>query len=363
MTVVKHGAWDAELRRDAGLLGAREHLLARIRRVKEDSGLSYGRLAEKTHYSRSSWERFLNGKQWPTRIAVEQLARAAGEDPEALVRLWEHAEELGREGRRSKAHTGGEESAAGGEREDTGAVAGVVTVVASEVAAAGTEAPQRAEAAAPESKAGAGAVVAARAEAAAGTGAMDSRPASRWDPRLTRARPLAHMVVGAAIGALVMGSVMGMNPASGTPQQGSGQRASGTVAQARSEGAAPTAAEPSEAPGCRGDTCLGREPQAKNCQWDATTVRETWLHGLKIQLRHSAACQAVWGRLENGTVGDRVIITDALGRSEESSIRVGGDTYTRMLSVAVNPYTAVTICGVIPRQHEQECDPEKAPQP
>ncbi|WP_143664588.1 helix-turn-helix transcriptional regulator, partial [Streptomyces sp. NRRL B-24572] len=44
-----------------------------MRAVKERSGLSYGRLAAKTHYSRSSWERFLNGKQLPSRVAVEQF--------------------------------------------------------------------------------------------------------------------------------------------------------------------------------------------------------------------------------------------------------------------------------------------------
>ncbi|MFE3074205.1 helix-turn-helix domain-containing protein [Streptomyces sp. NPDC059247] len=60
-------------------------LAAEMRRIKGDAELSYGQLAQRTHYSRSSWERFLNQKQLPTRIAVEQFAAAAGQDPRPLL--------------------------------------------------------------------------------------------------------------------------------------------------------------------------------------------------------------------------------------------------------------------------------------
>ncbi|MCZ1006251.1 helix-turn-helix domain-containing protein [Streptomyces lydicus] len=36
-------------------------------------------LAERTAYSKSSWERYLNGKQLAPRQAVEALCKAAGE--------------------------------------------------------------------------------------------------------------------------------------------------------------------------------------------------------------------------------------------------------------------------------------------
>ncbi|MER6095176.1 helix-turn-helix transcriptional regulator [Streptomyces sp. NPDC001728] len=60
-------------------------LAAEMRRIKSSAELSYGQLAQRTHYSRSSWERFLNQKQLPTRIAVEQFAAASGQDPRPLL--------------------------------------------------------------------------------------------------------------------------------------------------------------------------------------------------------------------------------------------------------------------------------------
>ncbi|GGU73631.1 hypothetical protein GCM10010275_05410 [Streptomyces litmocidini] len=60
-------------------------LAAEMRRIKDVTALSYGKLAQRTHYSRSSWERFLNQKQLPTRVAVEEFAAAAGTDPGPLL--------------------------------------------------------------------------------------------------------------------------------------------------------------------------------------------------------------------------------------------------------------------------------------
>ncbi|MGW7688936.1 helix-turn-helix domain-containing protein [Streptomyces asiaticus] len=68
-------------------------LVAQLRRLKDRSGLSLVSLASKTGYSRSSWERYLNGKALPPRHAVEELARVAGADPVRLLVLHEVAEE------------------------------------------------------------------------------------------------------------------------------------------------------------------------------------------------------------------------------------------------------------------------------
>ncbi|MEW5630099.1 helix-turn-helix transcriptional regulator, partial [Streptomyces hydrogenans] len=119
MTAVEERARDERRRRDAELRAVRERVLAGMRRIKEEFGLSYGRLAEKTHYSRSSWERFLNGKQWPSRAAIQQLADVVGQDPTPLIALWEHAEELARRSRHEGAgpEAQGEQEPERGERE------------------------------------------------------------------------------------------------------------------------------------------------------------------------------------------------------------------------------------------------------
>ncbi|MCC3652149.1 peptidoglycan-binding protein [Streptomyces sp. S07_1.15] len=71
------------------------HLVVQLRRLKDRSGLSLVSLGRKTAYSRSSWERYLNGKALPPRQAVEQLARLGGTDPTRLLVLHELAEAAG----------------------------------------------------------------------------------------------------------------------------------------------------------------------------------------------------------------------------------------------------------------------------
>ncbi|MGW6745874.1 peptidoglycan-binding protein [Streptomyces sp. NPDC055025] len=70
-----------------------QRLLVQLRRLKDRSDLGLAALAAKTSYSRSSWERYLNGKQPVPRGAVEELARVCGADPTRLLVLHEVAME------------------------------------------------------------------------------------------------------------------------------------------------------------------------------------------------------------------------------------------------------------------------------
>ncbi|MCM1966563.1 helix-turn-helix domain-containing protein [Streptomyces sp. G1] len=75
----------------SGLDSREGRLVAELRRLKDRSGLSLAALAAKTGYSRSSWERYLNGKQPVPHGAVEQLARLCGADETRLLVLHEVA--------------------------------------------------------------------------------------------------------------------------------------------------------------------------------------------------------------------------------------------------------------------------------
>ncbi|MFD7966521.1 helix-turn-helix domain-containing protein [Streptomyces zaomyceticus] len=408
MTAVEKQARDERRQRDAELSAVREQVLAGMRRIKEEFGLSYGRLAEKTHYSRSSWERYLNGKQWPSRAAIQQLADVVGQDPTPLIALWEHAEKLARRSRREGAgpEVQGEPEPEGrgsveregtdglgpeglGEGQDEGRRATAPGRGPEEPAGRGKPVrerePVREERPAPgvapapsrepdgsdrSARAGAGPAAEPAGGAATATGAAPDpdRVAGPGPRPAGRVRPLVHMAIGAVVGALIVIAVLGVKSAPDGARADSGKpTASGESSAVTAQGAAertPGAESDHPLPGCSGESCLGREPQTMNCQWDAKTVRLLYLRGLRIQLRHSAACQAVWGRLENGAIGDGVIITDKGSRTEESTIRVDRDTYTRMLSVAEYPLSTISICGVIPKVKEQECDPSQdAPQP
>ncbi|MEY9846655.1 peptidoglycan-binding protein [Streptacidiphilus sp. MAP5-3] len=76
-----------------GLPSAVVQLVAELRRLKDESGSSLDRLAARTEYSASSWERYLGGRLLPPREAVESLARATGADPVPLLALHQAARE------------------------------------------------------------------------------------------------------------------------------------------------------------------------------------------------------------------------------------------------------------------------------
>ncbi|MEE1938966.1 helix-turn-helix domain-containing protein [Streptomyces sp. TRM 70361] len=70
----------------------RARLAAVLRELKERTGLSLAGLAERTTYSKSSWDRYLNGRVLPPRQAVRDLCRLAGEPEGRCLALWEIAE-------------------------------------------------------------------------------------------------------------------------------------------------------------------------------------------------------------------------------------------------------------------------------
>ncbi|MEU3603460.1 DUF2690 domain-containing protein [Streptomyces sp. NPDC006798] len=299
---------------------ARDQLLREMRRIRETAQLSFGRLAHRTHYSRSSWERFLNGKQLPTRVAVEQLAAVTGDDPEPLLALLKRATDAPAgdapaDGTPVDARSPGATAAPGSDPAPSGG------------AAAGE--PTEAE------------------PGRAGRARFPAIP-PMWRRRLTAVGYVAlGTILGSVATALLVSNSMNGNTLSDTP----GGRDSAASGSPRME-----LKEKVIRIGCRSDTCLRHDPQAKDCQWDATTTQATWLRGMHIQLRYSAACQSVWGRIEGGTVGDRVIIKDARGEELDATIRFENDTYTRMLAVSPEaPLATMTVCGAIPRQREMAC--------
>ncbi|MEU2771863.1 DUF2690 domain-containing protein [Streptomyces sp. NPDC007162] len=70
----------------------RTRLAASLRELRARTGLSLAALATKTAFSKSSWERYLNGKSLPPRQAVQELCRLAGEPDGRCLALWEIAE-------------------------------------------------------------------------------------------------------------------------------------------------------------------------------------------------------------------------------------------------------------------------------
>ncbi|MFE6176019.1 DUF2690 domain-containing protein [Streptomyces sp. NPDC056464] len=73
----------------------RARLATVLRELKGRTGLSLAGLAAKTAFSKSSWDRYLNGRTLPPRDAVQELCRLAGEPEGRCLALWEIAESAG----------------------------------------------------------------------------------------------------------------------------------------------------------------------------------------------------------------------------------------------------------------------------
>ncbi|MGW2547954.1 helix-turn-helix domain-containing protein [Kitasatospora sp. NPDC001574] len=72
--------------------GPADRLSEELQSLKSSSGLTYARISERTHYAKSSWERWVNGKQFPPRDAVERIAAVCQADERRLLELWTLAE-------------------------------------------------------------------------------------------------------------------------------------------------------------------------------------------------------------------------------------------------------------------------------
>ncbi|MFE0647388.1 DUF2613 family protein [Streptomyces sp. NPDC059534] len=96
-------------------------LASELLALKKASGLSFAQLGEKTHYAKSSWERWVNGKQFPPRAAVESIVRLDGKDPAVLLALWDRADEERASGDEEQASAGADGPGDGADGERTGA--------------------------------------------------------------------------------------------------------------------------------------------------------------------------------------------------------------------------------------------------
>ncbi|MEW2189116.1 helix-turn-helix domain-containing protein [Streptomyces microflavus] len=95
------------------LQGDRGSLAAQLRSLRMRRGLTLSALAERTSYSRSSWERYLNGKALPSATAVTEFAAAVGFPAATLLIQREREQDGRRPGARSAPP--GQETASPGE--------------------------------------------------------------------------------------------------------------------------------------------------------------------------------------------------------------------------------------------------------
>ncbi|MFE2594955.1 helix-turn-helix domain-containing protein [Streptomyces sp. NPDC001840] len=236
-----------------------ERLAAELRVLRERTGLSLVALAERTPYSKSSWQRYLNGTQPLPRQAVEALCALADEPAARLLMLWELAD------------------ASWSGRAGTAAAAGATD------GGAGTDSLSRA-----------GSAVSVRLPAA--------DPVQQPPP----ARPFFRQRrFGLALAAAAVVALAAVLAGAGLSRDGGGDR--------RHDAADATWIQASpKMPGCTGAGCEGHNPSVMGCGGHGmvTTVNSlTTAGGQRLELRYGKHCRAIWVRASRLRPGDRVVLT------------------------------------------------------
>lgn len=247
-------------------------LVTGLRGLKDRSGLNLTELAEATAISRSSWERYLNGKQFPPRHAVRAICRAAQETEDELLAQWAVAD---------AAWSGRGHAMAPGSDPTSPPSVGIGTAVPDSRPATGPSRPVR------------------RALLAA-SALIDKRPMST------------------AVGVFLLCAAM-LTPAVVIHAS----RATGPL----------TAARP---PICRLRSCQGRNPRTTACEDPVTTASHTAADGTRLEVRFSPSCQAGWIRAWPTHPGFRIEITgpDARPRSAVETARPADNEVTTTTMIA-----------------------------
>ncbi|MEU6535353.1 DUF2690 domain-containing protein [Streptomyces sp. NPDC047000] len=254
------------------------HLVVELRGLKDRSGLSLAVLAGRTPYSKSSWERYLNGKALPPQHAVAALGKLAGSDPARLMALWELAGTAWYDAD-GETHRSPEAQA------DT------------PPAAFPTPAPP-----------------VARAEEPPAARRLGNRPLI-W----AGAALAAVLALCAALFGVSDGSSRAHPDPDTTPGTGTSARQLDV--------------------NCFSDSCAGKDPKQAGCGGDAWTAALSRIDGVYVELRYSDACKAAWSRISWGRPGDVARVVGGGGRTYRNKVHYDTDTYTAMVA-ALSPSTA-----------------------
>ncbi|MER7754235.1 DUF2690 domain-containing protein [Kitasatospora sp. NPDC097643] len=286
-------------------------LAEELRAIKDAAGLSLSELATRTHYSRASWERWLNGKRVITEQALDALIGAVDCDGPALRTLWEQAVAAPAPG-------------TDGESPET-------------PAADPTEDATRAEAEEPVDAGAVEETIEAGADEA--PGGEPERTVPWW-----RRHPAALLT-----GAAVLATLLVLVGVRATRDHAQPAAVADPVPTATVPTATPAKPAPA-APTCQAVGCAHKDPKATGCGKDARTLQTDVVAKVVVYLRYSQKCQAAWAAITEGQPNDFATISDSAGNTETAMIHWGYDNYSMMLNAA-DPAVSFQVCGTQPAGH------------
>lgn len=369
---------------------------SQLRRLVDRSGLSVAALADRTGYSKTSWERYLNGRLLAPKGAIVALAEVTGTNPIHLTTMWELAERawsrsemrhdmtmeairisqaraaLGEFGAPQANAKGSKTARRSSSATATPGVAGPAGVVP-------TVPPQPAS---PDARNATPEVRESREVRESGESANSWGMAGYKGPAQPGGRAPESTARPASASASVPIPAPGPGPSYGEPPQGprpatpdsgghGGKRRltmflAGVVGvlvvvaaaffltdggdKKKEESAAspsPTATASVDLPPgvkCSGDSCTGKDAESMGCSGDLVTTAATATVGATVvEVRYSKTCGAAWGRITQAAQGDAVVVT--VGKTAQNgSITEAGDTIAYTPMVAVKDAGDATAC-------------------
>ncbi|MER7106574.1 XRE family transcriptional regulator [Streptomyces sp. NPDC000229] len=315
---------------------------SQLRRLVDRSGLSIAAVSDRTGYSKTSWERYLNGRLLAPKGAIVALAEVTGTNPVHLTTMWELAERAWsraemRHDMTMEAIRISQARAALGE---FGGTAGPGADGSSRVKAApGPDRPaargaHRAERPSvippdggPNGPARRGPAASAAAPAPKPAPAHASAPVSS----APQGRRKVAMFVAGVVGALLVIAAAVLLTDLGGGDDGPARN----VAQSPAATPSTSASKPLPAGvKCSGDDCTGQDPEAMGCGGEyATTTSSATVGTTKVEVRYSKTCGAAWARISQAVAGDTVTIS-AGGETQNGAVKIDKDAYTPMVAAA-----------------------------
>ncbi|MFI5570807.1 DUF2690 domain-containing protein [Streptomyces sp. NPDC051740] len=366
---------------------------SQLRRVVDRSGLSVASVSDRTGYSKTSWERYLNGRLLAPKGAIVALAEVTGTNPMHLTTMWELAERAWSrsemrhdmtmeairisQARAALSEFAGPSSGSGGGSARKGAsavrpgVAGPAGVApsvppqptASEVRDAtggardgsagtnswGVAAPADSP---PAGHRGSGPAAGGRTPGASGTyGAPPPGASGQGHPggpgRSGGKRRTSTFIAGAVGALVVVAAAFYVTSTEGDTKKDETRKSPSPTATASVD--LPPGVK------CSGDSCAGKDAEAMGCSGDlATTTRTAVVGATTVEVRYSETCAAAWGRVTQGAQGDKVEISAGTSKQGDS-ITAAGDTVTYTPMVPVKDATDAKACAVLAATGEKGC--------
>ncbi|MGW0555099.1 XRE family transcriptional regulator [Streptomyces sp. NPDC002926] len=319
---------------------------SQLRRLVDRSGLNLAAVADRTGYSKTSWERYLNGRLLAPKGAIVALAEVTGTNTVHLTTMWELAErawsrsemrhDMTMEAIRisqARAALGefGPAPAGTANGRSGGRTAAPADPAGPEAGAFGTDEQRRPRVPVqpgPDHHGSPG-----HQESTGHQGPPMSPPSAPSGPTASpgqgRGKRRVTMFLAGVVGALlVIAAAVLLTDLGGA---GDGKSA------AKTPSATPTTSSPPLPAGvkCSGDDCTGQDPEAMGCGGQfAKTVSSATVGKALVEVRYSKTCQAAWARITQAAPGDTVQITVGGKGAQNGLVNADKDAYTPMTAAA-----------------------------